>query len=153
MMKGKKNLHCLLLGALLSVSTWSFAQQVPTTAELIQQPVYKTSWQKMIKGQKNLPAWARKGAGTSAPAEWVEQAGKKYQIGSICKPHDCASHFLLVAFSDDKKQAWGVRVSVEDKPEALEAPSKFAQYQWLGQPDEAMKALLIAQLEKDPNWK
>lgn len=152
-MKGQKTLHCLLLGTLLSVSSWSFAQQTLTTAELVQQPQYKSSWQKMIKGQKNLPAWARKGAGTSAPPEWAEWDGKKYQVGNICKPHDCASHFLLVAFSEDKKRAWGVRISVEDKPEALETPSQFATYQWLGQPDERMKNLLMAQLEKDPNWK
>ncbi len=85
-MKGQKNLHCLLAGILLSISSGSFAQpavvvsppevtvpelvaSTPTMAELLQQPVYKARWQQMVKGQKNLPAWARKGAGTSGPYE------------------------------------------------------------------------------------
>ena len=84
-MKGNKTRHCLVAAVMFSVSSWAFAQSATTTAavtsaaemspaqirtttaDLLQQPVYKNSWQKMVKSQKNLPAWARKGTGTSAP--------------------------------------------------------------------------------------
>lgn len=165
-MKGQKNLHCLFVGIALSLSSWALAQPVsavstttvptttiPTTAELLQQPVYKTSWQKMVKGQKNLPAWARKGMGTSTPYEVIEWDGQEYKVGSLCKPHDCGNNFMWVAFSKDKKQVWGLRVSVDDKPDAWDNPSKFATYQWLGRPSESIQAMLNAQLKKDPNWR
>ncbi len=169
-MKGQKNLHCLLAGILLSISSGSFAQpavvvsspevtvpepvaSTPTMAELLQQPVYKARWQQMVKGQKNLPAWARKGAGTSGPYENIMWGAQQYKVGSLCKPHDCSNNFMWVAFSNDKKHVWGLRVAVADKPEALDNPSKFATYQWLGRPNENIQAMLTAQLEKDPNWR
>ncbi|HDL8286777.1 TPA: inhibitor of vertebrate lysozyme family protein [Yersinia enterocolitica] len=175
-MKGHKTLHCLVTATILSASSWAFAQPatnvalvsasstpvqpalakpLPTTADLLQQPVYKNSWQKMVKSQKNLPAWARKGVGTSAPYAVINWEGQQYKVGRICKPHDCSNNFMWVAFSRDEKQvwqAWGMRVSVDDKPEALDAPSKFATYQWLGRPSESIQAMLKKQLEQDPNW-
>ena len=60
---------------------------------------------------------------------------------------------MIVAFSADKSQAWGVRVAVEDRPEAVDHPKKYAKYQWLGKPDDDMKALLKQQFENNPEWK
>ncbi|CNJ27094.1 inhibitor of vertebrate lysozyme [Yersinia aldovae] len=183
MMKGQKTLHCLFAGTVLSVSSWAIAQPatVPSTSEpstsessvtapsvtapaalsrataadLLQQPVYKNSWQKMVKGQKNLPTWARKGTGTSSPYEVITWEGQQYKVGRICKPHDCGNNFMLIAFSQDKKQvwqAWGVRITVEDKPQAMDKPSEFSTYQWLGHPSDRIQAMLKAQLQQDPNW-
>ncbi|AKP32703.1 inhibitor of vertebrate lysozyme family protein [Yersinia aleksiciae] len=180
-MKGHKTLHCLVAAAILSASSWAFAQSVnatsphspsstptsapakaaptkplPTMADLLQQPVYKNSWQKMTKSQKNLPTWARKGVGTSGPYEVINWEGRQYKVGRICKPHDCSNNFMWVAFSQNKKQvwqAWGMRVSVDDKPQALDTPSQFATYQWLGHPDEPIQAMLKKQLQQDPNWR
>lgn len=173
-MKGHKTRHCLVAAAILSACSWAFAQPaaiiaapssgptpvqpvetkpLPTTADLLQQPVYKNSWQKMVKSQKNLPAWARKGVGTSAPYEVINWEGQQYKVGRICKPHDCSNHFMWVAFSQDKKQvwqAWGMRVSVDNKPEALDNPSKFATYQWLGRPSESAQAMLEKAIRARP---
>ncbi|MEY4475065.1 MAG: hypothetical protein RL248_832 [Pseudomonadota bacterium] len=169
-MNGQKTLHYFLAGTLLSASYWAFAQAVtapvaPTTSsqvtpsepritasDLLQQPVYKNSWQKMVKGEKNLPTWARKGIGTSAPYEVITWEGLQYKVGSICKPHDCGNNFMLIAFSQDKKQVWGLRIMVQDKPQALDKPSEFATYQWLGRPSESIQAMLKVQLQQDPNW-
>ena len=60
---------------------------------------------------------------------------------------------MYVAFSSDKKQAWGVRVEITDTPDALEYPSKYAKYQWLGKPNEQVKAMLTKQIESKPDWK
>ncbi len=152
-MSGNKNAWRLVLGGVLAFSLFSHAQQTTTTTSaLIQQPGYQTAWQKMVKGQKNLPNWARRGNGTSVPAEHTEWRGNSYLVGRICKPHDCGRQFLIAAFSEDKKSVWGVRVAVEDQPEALYHPSKFATYQWLGKPDDNLKALLMKSIESDPNW-
>ncbi|CAM4094098.1 inhibitor of vertebrate lysozyme [Yersinia intermedia] len=172
-MKGNKTRHCLVAAVMFSVSSWAFAQSATTTAavtsaaemspaqirtttaDLLQQPVYKNSWQKMVKSQKNLPAWARKGTGTSAPYEVLNWQGQQYKVGRICKPHDCSNNFMWVAFSQNKKQvwqAWGMRISVADKPQALDKPSEFATYQWLGRPDDSIQSMLKKQLQQDPNW-
>ncbi|AVJ18802.1 hypothetical protein CLM71_17530 [Serratia sp. MYb239] len=152
-MTGMHKRRYMLLGALLAVSAGSFAQQVVTTADLVQQPGYQSSWQQMMKGQARLPGWARKGSGTSTPAETIGWQGQQYQVGNICKPHDCGNNFLIVAFKADKSQAWGVRVEVEDRPEAVAHPKKYAKYQWLGKPDSNMQALLRQQFENSPDWK
>ena len=68
-MTGHQALRCALFGALLSFSAGSFAQQIVTTSDLIQQPGYQASWQNMVKGQARMPGWARKGVGTSTPAQ------------------------------------------------------------------------------------
>ncbi|MER5129521.1 inhibitor of vertebrate lysozyme family protein [Serratia marcescens] len=152
-MTGHQALRCALFGALLSFSAGSFAQQIVTTSDLIQQQGYQASWQNMVKGQARMPGWARKGVGTSTPAQNLNWKGKEYLVGNLCKPHDCGNNFLIVAFSADKSQAWGVRVEVEDRPEAVDHPKKYAKYQWLGKPDEDMKALLKQQFENNPDWK
>ncbi len=46
-----------------------------------------------------------------------------------------------------------MRVEVEERPEAVDHPKKYAKYQWLGKPDEDMKALLKQQFENNPDWK
>ena len=105
-MKGQKNLHCLLAGILLSISSGSFAQpaavvsspgvtvpepvaSTPTMAELLQQPVYKARWQKMVKGQKNLPAWARKGLmktsrGAHSNIKWGVSVSLTIAVITLC---------------------------------------------------------------------
>lgn len=56
MMIDKKMLRAALLGAVMSLSTASLAASIPVlTSELVQQSGYQQTWQKMVKGQKNLP--------------------------------------------------------------------------------------------------
>ncbi|RJF54456.1 inhibitor of vertebrate lysozyme family protein [Serratia inhibens] len=152
-MTGQNALRGVIFGALLSLSAGSVAQQIVTTSDVIQQPGYQTSWQNMVKGQARLPGWARKGVGTSTPAQSLSWKGQNYLVGNLCKPHDCANNFLIVAFKEDKSQVWGVRVEVANKPEAIDHPKQYAKYQWLGKPDEDMKALLKKQFESNPDWK
>lgn len=104
-MTGHRALRCALFGALLSFSAGSFAQQIVTTSDLIQQPGYQASWQNMVKGRARMPGWARKGVGTSTPAQNLNWKGKEYLVGNLCKPHDCGNNFLIVAFSADKSRA------------------------------------------------
>ena len=55
-MTGHRALRCALFGALLSFSAGSFAQQIVTTSDLIQQPGYQASWQNMVKGRRGCRA-------------------------------------------------------------------------------------------------
>ena len=44
-------------------------------------------------------------------------------------------------------------VEVKDVPEAIDSPSKYARYIFIGKPDKAIQFLLMEQLKEDPNWK
>lgn len=117
-MIGKKRLLGALVATLLGFSTGSFAEQIITASDLIQQPGYQTSWKNMVKGQAQLPGWARKGIGTSTPAETVTWQGQSYQIGNICKPHDCANNFMIVAFKA-KLGACGLKCPISRRPSTI----------------------------------
>ncbi len=85
MMIDKKMLRVALLGTVMSLSTVSLAASIPvSTSELVQQSGYQQTWQKMVKGQKNLPVWARKGSGTSTPPEWVRGTGEVSGRRRLC---------------------------------------------------------------------
>lgn len=51
------------------------------------------------------------------------------------------------------QKAWGMIVEVKDVPEAIDTPSKYARYIFIGKPDKAIQFLLMEQLKEDPNWK
>ena len=44
-------------------------------------------------------------------------------------------------------------IEVTDVPEAIDTPSKYARYIFIGKPDKAIETLLMEQLKEDPNWK
>ncbi|CCD30234.1 conserved hypothetical protein [Candidatus Glomeribacter gigasporarum BEG34] len=71
----------------------------------------------------------------------------------MCKPHDCGNHRFYGVFSEDKKRAWGLLVTVKDTDNAILHPSQYATDRWLGKPDQPIKAHLMGQLKADPNWK
>lgn len=120
------------------------------TSDLLLSADFKAPWAKATDGIKNLPKWVRTGSGTSSPLEAV--AGTPYQSGSVCKPHDCASHYMQLLVDAKAKRVWGVLIDLPDTDAARETPSKFARYTWLGQPDKRMQAALMKQVEADPNW-
>src|SRR5260363_155491 len=65
----------------------------------------------------------------------------------MCKPHDCGNHRFYGVFSEDKKRAWGLLVTVKDTDNAILHPSQYATDRWLGKPDQPIKAHLMGQLK------
>ncbi len=122
-----------------------------TLRELVAQPGYQQAWSKAVQTAR-LPSWARTFHGPATPVSEVDFEGKRYTVGWVCKPHDCANHFMYGAFSGDGTKAWALRVSVEERPEAARTPSRYARYQWIGAPDQTIRNLLVTELKKNPNW-
>ena len=58
----------------------------------------------------------------------------------------------IISLSASQK-AWGMIVEVKDVPEAIDTPSNYARYIFIGKPDKAIQFLLMEQLKEDPNWK
>ncbi|WP_153076704.1 inhibitor of vertebrate lysozyme family protein [Paraburkholderia bonniea] len=160
-----KTLHRVALGFAIVAGACALpASAAPTTAaasatpavfsELPEQKPYQAAWKAMLKNEKRVPSWISKARNaTSSPYSTARIGNATYISGSMCKQHDCGNNRFLGLFSEDKRQAWGLQVTVKDTPDAVSTPSKFATYRWFGKPDAALKTYLTDQLKTDPDWK
>ena len=143
----------LLLGA----STGAMAAndgQVRVDQLLGSDPEYRETWQHTIKGEERLPEWVINLTGSAQEQmSAVTEDGDKYLVGPLCESQDiCTYKRLIVAFSWDKDDAYGMLVEVPEGLPSDKSPTRHAQYRWLGKPDDGMKAMLQEQLKRDPKW-
>ena len=128
--------------------------QVRANQLLGSDPEYRETWQSTIKREERLPEWVINLTGSS-PQQMsaVTEDGDKYLVGPLCEADDkCTYKRLIVAFSWDKDEAYGMLVEVPEGLPSDKSPTRHADYRWLGKPDDGMKALLLEQLKRDPNW-
>lgn len=128
--------------------------QVRANQLLGSDPEYRQTWQKTIKNEERLPEWVINLSGSSAQQmSAVTEDGDKYLVGPLCESEDkCTYKRLIVAFSWDKDEAYGMLVEVPEGLPSDKSPTRHADYRWLGKPDEGMQKLLQEQLKRDPNW-
>ncbi|HEK0909120.1 TPA: inhibitor of vertebrate lysozyme family protein [Pseudomonas putida] len=128
--------------------------QVRANQLLGSDPEYRQTWQKTIKNEERLPEWVINLSGSSAQQmSAVTEDGDKYLVGPLCESDDkCTYKRLIVAFSWDKDEAYGMLVEVPEGLPSDKSPTRHADYRWLGKPDEGMQKLLQEQLKRDPNW-
>lgn len=114
---------------------------------------YRETWQSVVKKEERLPDWVINLSGSAEQMSAVEEDGDKYLVGPLCETEQkCLYKRLIVAFSWDKDEAYGMLVEVPEGLPSDKSPTRHASYRWLGQPDEGMQALLREQLKRDPNW-
>ncbi|WP_409317862.1 inhibitor of vertebrate lysozyme family protein [Pseudomonas sp. KCJK9016] len=117
-------------------------------------PQYRETWEGVVKKEERLPEWVMNLSG--APDQQmnaVTEDGDKYLVGPLCESQDkCLNHRLIVAFSFDKKHAYGMLVDVPEGLPADKSPTRHATYRFIGKPDQGMQDLLMETLKKDPNW-
>ncbi|MEK2611206.1 inhibitor of vertebrate lysozyme family protein [Pseudomonas shirazensis] len=115
---------------------------------------YVETWQDTLKGEERLPEWVINLSGSSQEQmSAVTEDGDKYLVGPLCESDDnCTYKRLIVAFSWDKDDAYGMLVEVPEGLPKDKSPTRHAQYRWLGKPDDGMKAMLQEQLKRDPKW-
>jgi len=140
--------------------------QVRTSQLLGSDPEYRETWQDVVNKEERLPDWVINLSGvsrstsapsaTSAPNDQmttVEEDGDKYLVGQLCETEQsCASARLIVAFSWDKDDAYGLLVTVPAGLPADKSPSRHTDKRWLGKPDKGMQQMLEEQLKNDPNY-
>lgn len=128
--------------------------QVRANQILGSDPEYRETWQDVVKDEERLPEWVLNLSGTSEQQmSAVEEDGDKYLVGPLCESEQkCLNKRLIVAFSWDKDEAYGMLVEVPEGLPSDKSPTRHADYRWLGKPDEGMQALLKEQLKRDPNW-
>ena len=115
---------------------------------------YRETWQGVVKKEERLPEWVMNLSGTSEQQmNAVEEDGDKYLVGPLCENADkCLNHRLIVAFSFDKDDAYGMLVDVPEGLPSDKSPTRHATYRFFGKPDQGMQDLLMETLKKDPKW-
>ena len=130
-MRAAKILFVLVISGL--VSGVAFADE-PYLFDLLKQQAYRTAWNAMMHGEKNIPKWittfAKTFDGVATPAQTVEVGGQSDLLASVCKPHDCGGNELYVLFAPRGAKAWGMLMEGENNP------------RWFGSPGAAEQAAL-----------
>ncbi|MBR2123579.1 MAG: hypothetical protein IJ934_00130 [Acetobacter sp.] len=98
-------------------------------------PPFSKAYQTMM----TLPRWATLPRAVTTPAQSLVIAGKPYFMGTLCKPHSCASDQLVVIFTKDGRKAWGL-FAISRGDARYEMP--------LGEPDSAILKVLTETLHK-----
>lgn len=154
---GRKLCTTLAAALVLTGSAGAMAAndgQVRVDQLLGSDPEYQETWQDALKGEERLPDWVINLTGSAEQQmSAVTEDGDKYLVGPLCESQEnCTYKRLIVAFSWDKDDAYGMLVEVPEGLPRDKSPSRHAQYRWLGKPDEGMKSMLQEQLKRDPKW-
>lgn len=122
-----------------SAATVSSAEEAaPYLFDLLKRADFAAAF-KALAGAKRLPAWTGDG-GTSTPAEQISVDGKTLLAAQGCKPHDCGTERLALAYDEKTHHMWGVFARARSaQPDVSESNDELT---WLGQPDDATKAAL-----------
>lgn len=146
----------LLAGLILAGSTAAYAADTDAQFrlnELLSSDVaYQEAWQELVEDESRLPDWVMNLSGVASPMLGLEDDGDKYLVGELCSAQNCFDQRLYVAFTWDKDNAYALYVQLPAGLPADRAPSQHATLRWLGEPGDAVKQLLLEQLQKDPNW-
>jgi hypothetical protein len=130
-----------ILAALLILSFATPALAGPYLDELLEIKGYRTGFDTMLAGEKNLPAWLKTFAktmdGTAMPSEDLKVGGQSYVYAEVCKPHDCGGNMLHVVFGFGGEQAWAI---------LEEADGAKSTTRLLGHPDKALADALQAKV-------
>lgn len=141
----------LLMGS--SAMTLAANDGQSRASELLNDPDYRDTWQKVVEKEERLPEWVMNLSGSAEQMNGVVEDGDQYLVGPLCETQQsCSSKRLIVAVSFDKKHAYAMLVEVPAGLPADKSPTRHADYRFLGQPDAGMQSLLKEQLKKDPNW-
>ena len=69
-------------------------------------PVSYAAYQKIIPKAWHNAAWVYKLEGTAEPVRTIDFSGRKFVLGHVCKPHDCAANQLTFLVAVDGSAAF-----------------------------------------------
>jgi hypothetical protein len=100
-------LAALLCGYALFGPSVAQAEDAPYLFDVIKQPAYKASWNRLVAPLKKQEPWVVGAKGVGSPAKRLDVEGKTFELFSLCQPHDCHDNMLHVIFTDGGKTAYG----------------------------------------------
>ena len=115
----------------------------PYLSDLLERADFAIAFE-ALAGINALPAWTRDG-GTAAPAKDMRADGRTLLVAHGCKPHDCATERLVLAYDEKSHAMWGVFARARRDRSDLDdggADESRDELTWLGRPDAKIKAAL-----------
>ncbi len=76
-------------------------------------PVSFAAYKKILPKTWHNAAWVYKLEGTAEPVRTIDFSGRKFVLGHVCKPHDCADNQLTFLLAVDGSAAYAQANSLE----------------------------------------
>lgn len=96
------------------------------------------AYQKIIPIGWRKAAWVYRLEGTAEPVRTIDYSGRKFVLGHVCKPHDCADNQLTFLVAVDGTSAFA-QANSTDLTQAKDVV--------LGKPDAEAKKILVKGLD------
>lgn len=113
--------------AILASTSGANAAALPYLSEQLGHRNYDAPFRALFPDQANLRPWlARYLAnhdGVEMPGHMVEANGQRYEIYTVCQPHNCAGNFLYVLFKPGGNAAWALLTGDGGKNSLFGAPN------------------------------
>ena len=113
----------------------ALAADLPYLFQQLNNRVYKSSFDGLFRGEKNLAPWLRgylkNRNGVDTPGQVVEAGGKSYELYEVCEPHNCPGNYIYVLATPGGGKAWALFTR------------EGGNYRFFGKPDEQQQALLM----------
>lgn len=94
--------------------------------DVLDDPPHLQAWNELIASRRDADAWLQRyGAtrdGVSAPSKAITVHGRTFDIGSVCKRHDCGDNLFYVTFSASGNRAWGLLLKAGAEPSLFGEP-------------------------------
>jgi hypothetical protein len=124
------------IGLLLMPLQASAQQTAPYLFDLLKRPAFKTSFDALFAGERNVDEWIgvfrRTNNGVCGPSRRLQASGAVYIVADVCKPHDCGDNMLNVVFTENGSRATALLRSPRGQ-------------RWFGTPGPQERALLLQQ--------
>jgi hypothetical protein len=76
-------------------------------------PVSFAAYKKILPKAWHNAAWVYKLEGTAEPVRTIDFSGRKFVLGHVCKPHDCADNQLTFLLAVDGSAAYAQANSLD----------------------------------------
>ncbi|WP_128563602.1 Ivy family c-type lysozyme inhibitor [Methylobacterium crusticola] len=112
-------------------------------ADLVRQHQFKQSWLDIIKGRtfRKEDGWILRHDGVRGSLESVSVNGEQFLKDEGCQPHDCRDNSIVILAQPKTHKIWMLHRFVA-------YPSRSTVQNFFGNPDGAMKAILLNYMAK-----
>ncbi len=141
------SINSLILGSVFSMAVGTAQGADIYPFELVKsQPAIGKTFSKLTAPVAAKHAWIKK-YGVVVPVSEVTAGNEIYQVLAGCKPHDCPSEKYVVLIAKGTGKGIGAFVVNRYASGSQASPNPVSSsVTWLGQPDDAQRAVLARQL-------
>lgn len=104
------------------------AQGADYLSDLLRNPTYLASWNKLIGSEPDSEPWLRRYGethdGVTIPSKRIPLSTGTHTAAWVCQPHNCGPRQFFVLFAPDGKAAWGIFLKDSQEETVFGAPDE-----------------------------